>query len=124
MKTFIVLQLAVIYSRGHPGMNWIFMEEFVSLIESYSSRNGKLLICGDSNYWADDPAHRPCYSEFMELLNINNIENHLLRPTYASDHTLDLVLLPGDYDVDDLNVLPISSNISDHDMVFFLVNFP
>ena len=27
------------------------------------------------------------------------------------------------YGVDDLNVLPISSNISDHDMVFFHVNF-
>ena len=34
-----------------------------------------------------------------------------------------MVLLPGDFDVDDLNVLPISFNTTDHDMVFFH-NFP
>ena len=47
-----------------------------------------------------------------------------MRPAHASGHTLDLVLLPSDFVVDDLNVFLISSNISDHDMVFFRVNFP
>ena len=60
----------------------------------------------------------------MELLNINNFENHVLRPTRASSHTLDLVLVPGDFNVDNLNVVPISSYTSDHDMVFFHVYFP
>ena len=35
-----------------------------------------------------------------------------------------MALSPGDSDVDDFKVLPIRSNISDHDMVFFHVNFP
>ena len=59
----------------------------------------------------------------MELLNIDNFENHVFGPTHASGHTIDLVLSPSDSGVDDLNVLPISSNISDHDMVFFCVYF-
>ena len=46
------------------------------------------------------------------------------RPTHASGHTLNLVLLPSDSGVDDRNVLPINFNISDHDMIFFHVNFP
>ena len=49
--------------------------------------------------------------------------NHVLTH-HASGHTLDLVLSPGDLDVDNFKVLPINSNIFDHDMVFFHVNFP
>ena len=67
------------------------------------------MICGNFNYWVDDPEHKPYSSEFMELLNItdNNSDNHVLRPTHASSHTLCLVLAPGDYDVDNFEVLPI-----------------
>ena len=46
------------------------------------------------------------------------------RPTHASGHTLYLVMSPGDSDIDDLKGLPISSDISDHDMVFFHIKFP
>ena len=89
------------------------MNEFDFFTESFSSRNGKLLICGDFNYWVHDPAHKPYSPKFMELLTINNFENHVLTPTHASGHTLDLVLSPCESDVDDLKTLPISSNISD-----------
>ena len=71
----------------------------------------------------DDPVHKPYSSEFMEFLNINNFENHVFRLTCAYGHTLDLVLSPGDSNVDNLKVLSISSDMSDHDMVFFHVNF-
>ena len=47
----------------------------------------------------------------------------MFRPTHAYGHTLDLVLSLGDSGGVDLNVLPISSSISDHDMKFFHVNF-
>ena len=66
------------------------MEEFDSFIESFLSINGKPLICGDFKYWVDDLAHKPYSSEFMELLNVNNFENHVLRPRHASGHTPDL----------------------------------
>ena len=102
------------------------MEEFDSFIATFLSRNGKPLICGDFNYryWVDDPAHNPYSSEFMDLLNTNNFKNVVWKPTHAFGHTLDLVSFPGDFNVDNLKVHPINSNISDHDMVFFHVNFP
>ena len=100
------------------------MEEFVSFFESFWSRNRKLPICGDFNYWVDNPSQKPYSPEFMELLNINNFENHLVRPIHATGRTLDLVLLPVDSHVDDFKVLPVSSIISDYDVVFFHVNFP
>ena len=115
-----VMQLAVVYRPGRPGMDWIFMDESDSFTGSFLSRNGKQLICGNFNYWINDPAHNPYSSAFMELLNINNFENHMLRPTYA----IDLISSPCDSNVDDLNVLPISSNMVDHDMVIFHANFP
>ena len=65
-------------------MDRFLWRSFDSFIESFSSINGKLLICGDFNYWVDDPAHKPYSSEFVELLNISNFENHVLRPTHVS----------------------------------------
>ena len=35
------------------------MDDFDTFIESFLSRNGKLLICGSFNYWVDDPAQKP-----------------------------------------------------------------
>ena len=95
-------------------MDWIFADV----------KNAKLPIFGDLNSWDDYPAHKPYSFEFMELLNINNFENGVLRPTHASGHTLDWVLLPVDSGVHDLNVLFISSSIFGYDMVAFHVNFP
>ena len=83
-----VKQLAAVYCRDHTDMDQIFMDEFDFFIEPFSSRNGKLLICGNFNYWVDDPAHKPHSSEFMEFLNINNFENQVLQPTHTSGHTI------------------------------------
>ena len=121
-KNHNIMRLAVVYRPGHPGIDQIFMDEFDSFMESFSSRNGKLLICWDFKYWVDDPANKPYSSEIMELFNLWNFENHVFRPTHTSGHTLDLVLSPGDSGVDDLNVLPISST-SDHYTVFFCATF-
>ena len=63
------MRLAVVHHPGHLGMDRIVLDEFDSFIEAFLSRNGKLLFCGDFNYWVDDPAHKPYSSEFMELLN-------------------------------------------------------
>ena len=100
------------------------MDAFGSFIESFSSRNVKLLIYGILTTGLIIH-HKPYSSEFMEPLNINNFENQTLRFIHASGHTLHLVLRTVDSaDVDHLNVLPISSSISVHDMVSFCVNFP
>ena len=39
-----VMLLAVVYRPGPPGMDWIFMIEFDSFIESFSNRTGILIL--------------------------------------------------------------------------------
>ena len=36
---------------------------------------GNSVICGDFNYWVDDPSSKPFSAEFIELLDLNNFEN-------------------------------------------------
>ena len=63
--------------------------------------------------------------EFIRLLDVNNFVNHVLAPTHVSGHTLDLVLSVTDStDVEDLEILPVESSISDHSLVLFCSNFP
>lgn len=120
-----VLRVALIYRPGHPGTDLTFMEEFGFFLESFSTKEGKLLICGDFNYWVDDPSRKPYSSEFVRLLDINNLVNHVLSPTHVSGHTLDLVLSMADSsDVVDLEVLPVELNISDHSLILFRSNIP
>ena len=50
-----VTQLAVAYCLGHPGIDWIFMESLVLLFKNFQAE----MICGDCNYWVDDPVQKP-----------------------------------------------------------------
>ena len=81
------------------------------------------MICGDFNYWLDNPSLKPYSTEFVNLLDLNNFSNNVLVPTHISGHILDLVLTPNGSDcVDCVEVLPIDRNISDHAIVTFDLN--
>ena len=68
---------------------------------------------------------KPYSIEFTELINVNNFENRVNRPTNISGHTLDLVLAQTDSDfVSEVDVMPIDSNISDHALITFTVDQP
>ena len=45
-----ITRVVVIYRPGHPGTDRNFMEEFNSFLETFTVKNGRLLICGDFNY--------------------------------------------------------------------------
>ena len=114
------LHIYVIYRPGHPGTDRTFMEEFGSFLDGLLGVNGKILICGDFNYWVDDPSAKPYSPEFLDLLEINNLSNHVSFPTHLSGHTLDLVLSPtGENLVKDVEALPIDNTISDHALLTF-----
>ena len=109
------IHIYVIYRPGHPGTDRAFMEEFGSFLDNLLEVNGKILICGDFNYWVDDPSAKPYSAEFLELVEINNFSNHVYFPTHLSGHTLDLVMSPaGTSFVKDIEALPIDNTISDH----------
>ena len=114
------IHIYIVYRPGHPGMDRAFMEEFGSFLDSLLGIGGKILICGDFNYWVDDPLSKPYSREFLELLDINNFNNHVSFPTHLFGHTLDLVLSPaGTNYVKDVVGLPVDSSISDHALLVF-----
>ena len=116
------VRMAIVYRPGHPGTDRAFIEEFGQFLETFSVCREKLVICGDFNYWVDNPTLKPYSDEFLRLLDINNIANHVSVPTHISGHTLDLILTPEGSDlVDHVDVSPIDNNISDHALITFKV---
>ena len=114
------LRLAVVYRPGHPGTDVNFLAEFGTFLENFSLKCGNLLICGDFNYWLDDPPAKPYSSEFLELIDQNNFRNLVDLPTHISGHTLDLVMSPADSEyVSDLELVPVDPCISDHALIVF-----
>ena len=86
-----------------------------SFFEILSVCREKLVICGDFNYWLDNPSLKSYTNEFMSLLDINNMSNYVQVPTHISGHILDLVLTPVGVDlVNWVEVSPIDHRTSDH----------
>ena len=50
------IRMAIFYCPGHPGTDRVFMEEFSQFLEILLMSRGKLVICGDFNYWLDNPS--------------------------------------------------------------------
>ena len=112
--------MAILYRPGHPGTDRTFMEEFGQFLETLSVCLEKLVICGDFDYWLDNPSLKPYTNEFMSLLDINNMSNYVQMPTHISGHILDLVLTPVGVDlVNRLEVSPIDHRISGHPLTTF-----
>lgn len=120
-----IIRLAIIYRPGHPGTDRLFMEEFGTFLECFSAKSGKLIICGDFNYWVDTPGMKPYSSEFLELVDMYSFSNLVVDPTHVSGHTLDLVLSESESNlVNNVEVFPIDRSVSDHDIISFGVNVP
>ena len=117
------VRMVIVYRPGHPGTDRAFMDEFGQFLESFSACREKSVICGDFNYWLDSPSLKPYSSEFMRLLDTNNISNHVSVPTHISGHTLDLVLTPIGADlIERVEVSPVDHKISDHALITFDLN--
>ena len=120
-----VARLAVVYRPGHPATDRNFIEEFGMFLENFTAKTGKLMICGDFNYWVDSPVLKPYSREFLELIAQNNFANHVSGSTHISGHTLDLVVSPVDSNyISEVYIAPIDSVVSDHALVTFNLDFP
>ena len=86
-----VTRMGIVYRPGHPGTDREFLSEFDIFLDTFLTKNGRLLICGDFNYWVDNPSGKPYSVEFVNMLNTNNLVNSVAGPTHVSGHTLDLV---------------------------------
>ena len=88
------INIYIVYRPGHPGTDHAFMEEFGSFLDGLLLVGGNSVICGDFDYWVDDPSSKPFSAEFVELLDLSNFENFVSFPTHLSGHTHYLILPP------------------------------
>ena len=72
-----------------------------------------------TNYWVDDPPHKPFSAEFVELVDVSNFVNHIMMPMLVSGHTLDLLSPVGSSFIKDVDVCPIDFRVSDHALILF-----
>ena len=75
------IRMAILYRPGHPGTDHALMEEFSQFLEVLSVCWEKLVICGDFNYWLDNPSLKPYTNELRSLLDINNMSNYVQVPS-------------------------------------------
>ena len=113
------IRMAILYRPGHPGTDCAFLEECGQFLEILSVCREKLVICGDFNYWLDNPSLRPYTNEFLSLRDVNNMSNYVQVPTHISGHILDLVLTPVCVDLVNRVEEPIDHKISDHALITF-----
>ena len=63
------IRMAILY---HPGTDGAFTEEVSQFLEILSVCREKLVICGDFNYWLDNPSLKPYTNEFMSILDVTS----------------------------------------------------
>ena len=85
--------------------------------------SGKLVLLGDFNFYVDEPEKDPHAARFMELLDLQNLSQHVTRSTHRSNHTLDLVITRKDENIiADCNVY--DPCLSDHYFVILTDRVP
>ena len=117
--------IAIIYRPGHVGTDKSFCDEFNEFLSSFTELGQHFVICGDFNYWIDNPDGKPFTSNFITILDSHNCTNIVNEPTHVAGHTLDLVIHDRDNNyINDVIVFPISPKISDHSLITFFYNVP
>ncbi len=95
----------------------MFFEDFTVFLEQQTIANGCLLIMGDFNFHIEDASDREAM-QFLELLDVNNLQQHISQITHKDGHTLDLVITRKDEDTV-CNIHVSQPGISDHSAIHF-----
>lgn len=120
-----VINTAVIYRPGHPGTDSKFMQEFNEFLSTFTELGTHFFICGDFNYWINNPSEKPPTFNFLEILDDHNCINSVSQPTHKGGNTLDLVIHDaGNTLLGNLVVHPIDLKYSDHSLITFPYNIP
>lgn len=121
----LVVNTAVVYRPGHQGTDQQFMNEFNEFLCTFGELGSNYFICGDFNYWLDEPQGKPYTSNFIETIEANNCINSIDRPTHIAGHTLDLLIHDcKNTSVNEIIVYPIDGKYSDHALITFNYIFP
>ena len=94
-----------------------FINEFTQLLEILVVSQGQLLILGDFNFHLDK-LYDCCTKQFLDMLSLFNLTQHVSGPTHNLGSTLDLVITRSNEDLlSNINVC--NPFISDHYAVVF-----
>ncbi len=106
--------LATLYRP--PGYHTDFIKEFANFLSELVLASDKPLIVGDFNIHVDNEKDA-LGSACIDIMNYIGVRKHVSGHTYCQNHTLDLILSHGT-DVNDIEILQQSDDISDHYLVF------
>lgn len=90
-KLRIVVLYRPPYSTNHPVTTRVFFDEFTNYLETIILSSEPLLITGDFNIHVD-VADNSDGVYLLELLESMGLQQHIDKPTYESEHTLDLII--------------------------------
>lgn len=118
-----VLNAALIYRPGHSGTDCSFLSDFNEFLGTFSELGHNFFLCGDYNYWLDDPSKNPFATSFVNILDSHNCINSVKQPTHAAGHILDLVIHDHENDkINNIVVHPRDPHVSDHSLITFTYN--
>lgn len=106
-------------------MDLSFCDEFNEFLSSFTELGNHFFICGDFNYWMDNPSSKPSTSHFINILDSHNCNNIVKDSTHIAGHTLDLIIHDCDnHSINKVVVFPVDQRISDHSLITFSYKFP
>ena len=112
-KSRLRFVLATVYRP--PGHHKDFIKEFADFLSELILTADKVLIVGDFNIHIDNEKDALGLA-FKDIVNSIGLRQHVSGPTHCRNHTLDLILSHG-IDVDAVEILQQSDDISDHYLV-------
>ena len=117
------LRVIVIYRPPDCTTSTLFVEEFSSLLEEITLCHQELLIWGDFNIHIDDSSNG-MGNQFIDLLSLFNLTQHVSFPMHKHGHILDLIITTNNTEAFDVNNVSILDQFcaSDHKAVCFNAN--
>lgn len=83
--------MTIILIYRPPKPNPAFISEINELLSSVCTTSANTVILGDLNIHVDTPSRQPA-ADFLQLLDVLNLKQHVDVPTHTRGHTLDLVI--------------------------------
>ena len=83
--------LVTIYKPSSISVTEVFFKELTSLLEIISIYRSVTIISGDLNIYFDDGVNATA-RKFLDLLDAFGLVQHIISPTHACGHTIDLII--------------------------------
>ena len=119
--THIIVIYRPLSSSVNNATTELFIDEFGTLLETYSIKPGALLIAGDFNFHMDNLSEVAA-KNFLVLIESFNLHQHVKQTTHRAGHILDLVLTRCGEDIIRSTIIHDSA-ISDHYTIRCDLNF-